>query len=429
MKQKIILLCALIAITACNTDPEIGRGSYFGGVSATTVNDAEAIINFTISDGDYSSNITSLLVCYSSDNKVPTSADEYVSVPHPSQNYDWYFEGSYDVELTNLRPGTTYYARVYAAYGPRGMYSDVVTFTTTGQNPNPSHDPTTDPSEPPSMFITEVNSVGFRNKSKYDELTNPEWLQISGTVLYIVNGTRGDLLLIDDNGIVPVYGVTAAIQKDRVNDQSFSSLDITRGSHITICGTKHTYKDVDELYCAYLVSKDTYTSDYIVPPSTIENSLTLVSQNFAGGTKTYELLKNESGCWFGVKSDSWSMWVYFYYNKESSTSVIPYGTYNIDDTYKYGTVGAGEGYGRDDSFYGSYLFTNTGNVTTCNLLFLKSGTVTVSAGTGYGQKISINAVTSAEQPLAVNYEIDNITLKNCVVASISFYAPRKKTVK
>ncbi len=65
-----------------------------------------------------------------------------VIVPYLS-NEDCYTHGSYALELKNLRLGTIYYARVYAAYEPRGMYSDVITFTTAGQTPNLSHGPTT----------------------------------------------------------------------------------------------------------------------------------------------------------------------------------------------------------------------------------------------------------------------------------------------
>lgn len=424
MKNKLIIFFALcLAMASCNTDPELGFAE-FERVTVSEISDTEAKINWSIiKKGDLHNapSIDNLFICYSASNNKPTINDHYFI----SQNN--YHYGIHDAKLTGLTPGTKYYVRISL---DGKLYSDVVTFTTTGQNPNPSVDPTpnpsVDPSENPSIIITEVNSVEFQARSGYNEWTNPEWLQISGTVLYIVNEAYGNLLLIDDYGIVPVYGVTATIQKDQVNDQSFSSLGIERGAHITICGTKKTYKGVNELFCAYFVSKDSYTSDYIIPPATIENSLTLLPQDFSGGTKKYELEKNENGCWFGVKCDSWSLWLLIYYQNESSTSVIPYGTYNINGTSLYGTAFVGTGYSRrDNAFYGSYAWTNTNDVTTCNLLFLRSGTVTVSAGTSYGQKISINAVSSGNQPLNINYQVDNIVLKNCVVSNGSFYAPRK----
>ena len=430
MKHKLFIIFALcLTLASCNTDSELGYAE-IESVTISDISNNEAVVWYSITPtGNHSPMIENIYICYSTSNPKPNISDSYIIADNyldhgysgaATYGFEWLY-GVNSKKLEGLIPGTTYYVRLSL---DGILYSDVVTFTTTGQNPNPSVDPSVDPSAAPSMFITEVNSNGFQARLGYNEWTNPEWLQISGTVLYIVNEQYGNLIIVDDYGIVPVYGITATMQKDRTNDKSFSSLGITRGTHITICGTKKTYQGENELYNAYLVSKDSYNNSNILSPSVVEKPFKY-SQSFTA--KKCELERFTDGCWLGLQGDDWQMWLLFFYETENSNSVIPYGTYTVSTNHTYGTIAPGEGYLRkDNAFYGSYLMTNTNDIIKFNCCFISSGTITISAGTNQGQKISVDAVTSAtSNPTAITYEIDNLVLKNCIVTSGSF-SPRKR---
>ena len=411
MKNKLVIFFALcLAMASCNTDPELGFAE-FERVTVSEISDTEAKINWSIiKKGDLHNapSIDNLFICYSASNNKPTINDLYIAPEH------FYYIGN--EKLTGLIPGTKYYARISL---DGILYSDVVTFTTTGQNPNPSVDPNPNPSADPGMNVIEVNSQTFLSRGNYDDSTNPERLKISGTVLFVCNEECGSLILVDDYGTVPVGCLRSTIGRE--SDKSFATLGIKTGSHITICGTKATYDGVQQLEWAYLVSNDSYTNTNILVPTIIEKPFKY-PQSF--NATWCNIFRNVDGCWFLLGGDDWEIGLIFMYENESSTSIIPYGTYTISSTYKYGTIGAGEGYSRaENAYYGSFCLTHTNLYEQFNLCFLTPGTVTVSAGTNKGQKINISAKSSVNT--SIDYSIDNLELKNFVVTSGTNNSPRK----
>lgn len=89
---------------------------------------------------------------------------------------------------------------------------------------------------------------------------NSNFYQLSGTVTQITNQTYGNFYLEDETGSIFVWGLYE--DEYSTDNQVFSSLGISVGDTITICG-KYTYYEknsIDEVVDAYLVSKDSNDS-------------------------------------------------------------------------------------------------------------------------------------------------------------------------
>ena len=96
----------------------------------------------------------------------------------------------------------------------------------------------------------------------------------------------------------------------------------------------------------------------------------------------------------------------FYVEEEAEGTVIPVGTYTIDDSADYGTVSASTGYnsnyGPMPSFY-STLVTKEDGLYYGSFFFLVSGTVTVEEVDG-SLKITVDGLNSYDRPVHIVYE-------------------------
>ena len=96
----------------------------------------------------------------------------------------------------------------------------------------------------------------------------------------------------------------------------------------------------------------------------------------------------------------------FYVEEEAEGTVIPVGTYTIDDSADYGTVSASTGYnsnyGPIPSFY-STLVTKEDGLYYDSFYFLVSGTVTVEEVDG-SLKITVDGLNSYDRPVHIVYE-------------------------
>ena len=96
----------------------------------------------------------------------------------------------------------------------------------------------------------------------------------------------------------------------------------------------------------------------------------------------------------------------FYVEEEAEGTVIPVGTYTIDDSADYGTVSASTGYnsnyGPIPSFY-STLLTKEDGLYYGSFFFLVSGTVTVEEVNG-ALKITVDGLNSYDLPVHIVYE-------------------------
>ena len=96
----------------------------------------------------------------------------------------------------------------------------------------------------------------------------------------------------------------------------------------------------------------------------------------------------------------------FYVEEEAEGTVIPVGTYTIDDSADYGTVSASTGYnanyGPIPSFY-STLVTKEDGLYYGSFFFLVSGTVTVEEVNG-ALKITVDGLNSYDLPVHIVYE-------------------------
>ena len=86
-------------------------------------------------------------------------------------------------------------------------------------------------------------------------------------------------------------------------------------------------------------------------------------------------------------------------------TVVPVGTYSIDDSGDYGTVAASEGYtsSMTPSFY-STIVEQDGKLYYDDLYFMVGGTVTVEATAAGSLKLTVDAVNSYGTAVKITYE-------------------------
>ena len=95
----------------------------------------------------------------------------------------------------------------------------------------------------------------------------------------------------------------------------------------------------------------------------------------------------------------------FYVEKTAEGTVVPVGTYTIDDSADYGTVAASEGYTSQmtPSFY-STIVEQDGKLYYDDLYFMVGGTVTVEATAAGSLKLTVDAVNSYGTAVKITYE-------------------------
>ena len=96
----------------------------------------------------------------------------------------------------------------------------------------------------------------------------------------------------------------------------------------------------------------------------------------------------------------------FYVEKTAEGTVVPVGTYSIDDSGDYGTVAASEGYvssSMTPSFY-STIVEQDGKLYYDDLYFMVGGTVTVEATAEGKLKLTVDAVNSYGTAVKIAYE-------------------------
>ena len=105
----------------------------------------------------------------------------------------------------------------------------------------------------------------------------------------------------------------------------------------------------------------------------------------------------------------------FYVEKTAEGTVIPVGTYTIDDSEDYGTVAASAGYTSQmtPSFY-STIVEQDGKLYYDDLYFMVGGTVKVESVDGR-LKLTVDAVNSYDVPVHVVYDASATAVENTVV--------------
>lgn len=96
----------------------------------------------------------------------------------------------------------------------------------------------------------------------------------------------------------------------------------------------------------------------------------------------------------------------FYVEKTAEGTVVPVGTYSIDDSGDYGTVAASEGYvssSMTPSFY-STIVEQDGKLYYDDLYFMVGGTVTVEATAEGKLKLTVDAVNSYGTAVKITYD-------------------------
>ena len=96
----------------------------------------------------------------------------------------------------------------------------------------------------------------------------------------------------------------------------------------------------------------------------------------------------------------------FYVEETAEGTVVPVGTYTIDDSADYGTVAASEGYvssSMTPSFY-STIVEQDGKLYYDDLYFMVGGTVTVEATAAGSLKLTVDAVNSYGTAVKITYE-------------------------
>ncbi len=197
--------------------------------AATNVSTTTAQVTGNISMGVDAVVPTQLGFLCSSSSSTPTYYDyDYRTTTADVHN------GNYSANFNSLTPNTTYYYRMYYYQSGSYYYSDARTFTTANASSIGS-----------AKTIAEFKALPDDANTYYS---------LTGVIWYIDNSTYGNFYLIDETGVLPVYGLTST--KRVSNDQSFASLGLSAGDNITISGTKNTYGGYIEARYSYLVSKN-----------------------------------------------------------------------------------------------------------------------------------------------------------------------------
>ena len=100
----------------------------------------------------------------------------------------------------------------------------------------------------------------------------------------------------------------------------------------------------------------------------------------------------------------------FYVEETAEGTVVPVGTYTIDDSADYGTVAASEGYtsSMTPSFY-STIVEQDGELYYDDLYFMVGGTVTVEATAEGKLKLTVDAVNSYGTAVKIAYEASKVS--------------------
>ena len=105
--------------------------------------------------------------------------------------------------------------------------------------------------------------------------------------------------------------------------------------------------------------------------------------------------------------------VYFFVEEPDAETVVPVGTYTIDETMDYGTVLASTGY---DPYYGVspsvYATIDADGYLNVPIWFMVSGTVEVSKTETGNLKVEVNALNSYDQTIHIVYEGAGTGLEN-----------------
>ena len=208
---------------------------------------------------------------------------------------------------TSLEPNTTYRIRMYYKVGNTYTYTAPKSFKTLAETK------------------TTVTIAEF--KTKPDDPNT--WYTLSGIVEKISNSTYGNFYLVDETGMLPIYGLTAT--KQTTNDQSFSSLGLETGNYITICVPKTTYNGIVEGNCGYFISKGEALSftTYAVEPSATSLSMSDITSvyPYASSEGSYAYIS----IFFYTATDQ--MWLVFFGSGIDETAVLPAGTYTPTTTW------------------------------------------------------------------------------------------------
>ena len=249
--------------------------------------------------------------------------------------------GRYNLNWTvdELSGNTTYYVRMYYKTNSSNIYDETVkSFTTLP--------PTVNPPAGDAITIAQF-------KSKPDDMDT--WYTLTGVIYDIESTTYGNFYLVDETGVLYVYGLTAT--KMSGNDQSFSSLGLKTGDYITISAPKNTYGGLIEAKNGYLVSKNaklTYSTSfntYVLEPTTTQTF------TFSATPSRISMSCNESKQSEGASSDeSYYMLhiddavgnLFIVLNAlglHDPVTAIPVGTYPVvDDFYPDNAKEKSEGY-------------------------------------------------------------------------------------
>ena len=94
------------------------------------------------------------------------------------------------------------------------------------------------------------------------EKSETVWYRLTGTVTNIYNTQYGNFYLVDETGVVCVYGLTEA--KVNVNDKSFSKLNLKEGDIVTLIGTRADHNGTPQVGgpAYYIAHEAPVTSKY-----------------------------------------------------------------------------------------------------------------------------------------------------------------------
>ena len=302
----------------------------------------------------------------------PITANSSFKTCYYITNTAWYGTKDLSLSLTNLTPSTTYYYRMFYLSGGSYYYSEIKSFKT--------------PSEDGSEDGGTVTVAQF--KSKPDDINT--WYTVTGVIYRIENSTYGNLYLVDNTGLLAVYGVTATKQVSHQNDKSFASLGLQAGDYVTISGPKKTYGTSDvEMYQAYLVKKNdpltksnTFTTFALEPTTKTAFSFNEATQ--VSGEAHIYVGGYEGGDYMGITLEmandaNQKITMSFYSTSLDDDIVMPVGTFPCQDRYIPWYCRPALGYeAMYNSVSGSMFYYQPASFTAFAPYFLTSGSVTVT---------------------------------------------------
>lgn len=301
----------------------------------------------------------------------PTTSNSSFKTCYYITNTSWYGTKDLSLTLSSLTPYTTYYYRMFYLSGGTYYYSDIKSFKT--------------PSEDGSEDGGVVTIAQF--KSKPDDINT--WYTVTGVIYRIENSTYGNLYLVDNTGLLAVYGVTATKQVNHNNDKSFASLGLQAGDYVTISGPKKTYGTGVEMNQGYLVKKNeplttsnTFTTYALEPTTKTAFSFNEVTQ--LSGTAYIHVGGYLGDDWMSISLEmanaDQKIKLGFYTTSLDDDIVLPEGTFPCENRYIPWSSCPATGY---EALYNQdwgcmFYYQPASQFTAFAPYFLTSGSVTVT---------------------------------------------------